>query len=174
MKSKSLTIHHSNIKFHQFQTKQILNCLAQPDPTQLNYLKMATEDSSSVRLMQIKILYSLDNQPNVYLSRSENTLPVKVVQIPLGMNEDELITLGGLELQDCVKQVVRSAPDTFNLNFRDFEVYYQDISEQPDEPFVANGVISKLLHSNESCLVPGRVCQSLEQDLYLVKVQNVF
>ena len=96
---------------------------------------MATEDSSSVRLMQIKILYSLDNQPNVYLSRSENTLPVKVVQIPLGMNEDELITLGGLELQDCVKQVVRSAPDTFNLNFRDFEVYYQDISEQPDEPF---------------------------------------
>lgn len=122
---------------------------------------MATEDSSSVRLMQIKILYSLDNQPNVYLSRSENTLPVKVVQIPLGMNEDELITLGGLELQDCVKQVVRSAPDTFNLNFRDFEVYYQDISEQPDEPFVANGVISKLLHSNESCLVPGRVCQSL-------------
>ena len=27
--------------------------------------------------------------------------------------------------------------------------------------FVANGVISKLLHSNESCLVPGRVCQSL-------------
>ena len=106
---------------------------------------MATEDSSSVRLMQIKILYSLDNQPNVYLSRSENTLPVKVVQIPLGMNEDELITLGGLELQDCVKQVVRSAPDTFNLNFRDFEVYYQDISEQPDEPFVANGVISKII-----------------------------
>lgn len=122
---------------------------------------MATEDPSSIRLMQIKILYSLDNQPNVYLSRSENTLPVQIVQISLGMNDDELITLGGLELKDCVKQVVRSAPDTFNLSFRDFEVYYQDISEQPDEPFVANGVISKLLNSNESCLVPGRVCQSL-------------
>ncbi|KAL6451697.1 LOW QUALITY PROTEIN: hypothetical protein SBY92_003003 [Candida maltosa Xu316] len=115
-----------------------------------------SEQDESVRSMQIKILYSLDTQPNVYLSRSENTLPVKTVKMPLGPDEHELITLGGLELKACVEQVVKSAPETFNLDLRDFEVYYQDISEQPDEPFVANGVISNLLKSNESCLVPGR------------------
>ena len=109
-----------------------------------------TIQDESIRPMQIKILYSLDTQPNVYLSRSESLLPVKTVQIPLGSDQSELITLGGLELKDCVQQVVKSAPDTFNLTYRDFEVYYQDISEQPHEPFVANGVISNLLNSNES------------------------
>ncbi|OBA24509.1 hypothetical protein METBIDRAFT_30760 [Metschnikowia bicuspidata var. bicuspidata NRRL YB-4993] len=115
------------------------------------------------RRMQVKVLYSFDNSPTVFLSRSKNQYSVKVAQIPASSTHetDEFITLGAFDLKSCIQQVVKSSPENFKLQTEDYAVYHKDITEQPDEPFVANGAISSLLNSNKPDLIPGRVCQNL-------------
>lgn len=112
------------------------------------------------RRMQVKVLYSFDNSPTVFLSRSKSLYSVKVAQIPLASEED-LLTLGAFDLKSCVQQIVRSSPENFKLQTEDYAVYYKDITEQPDEPFVGNGVMSSLLSTARPHLIPGRVCQNL-------------
>lgn len=123
---------------------------------------MSSEDQL-YRRMQVKVLYSFDNSPTVFLSRSKNQYSVKVAQIPMQLANDEetLVTLGAFDLKNCVQQILRSSPEHFKLREQDYAVYYKDITEQPDEPFVANGVMSSLLSSGKQHLVPGRVCQNL-------------
>lgn len=115
------------------------------------------------RRMQVKVLYSFDNSPTVFLSRSKKQYSVKVAQIPLSTSyeTEELLTLGAFDLKSCIQQVVSSSPENFKLQTEDYAVYHKDITEQPDEPFVANGVISSLLASSKVDLIPGRVCQNL-------------
>lgn len=110
--------------------------------------------------MQVKVLYSFDNSPTVFLSRSKSQYPVKMAQIPLE-DKDELLTLGAFDLRNCVQQILKSSPENFRLQSNDYAVYYKDITEQPDEPFVANGVMSMLLGTQKQYLIPGRVCQNL-------------
>lgn len=113
--------------------------------------------------MQVKVLYSFDNSQTVFLSRSKTQYSVKVAQIPMATsdNEEELLTLGAFDLKNCVTQIIKSSPENFKLNDEDYAVYYKDITEQPDEPFVANGELSSLLSSMKQHLIPGRVCQNL-------------
>lgn len=123
-----------------------------------------SSDDQLYRRMQVKVLYSFDNSPTVFLSRSKSQYSVKVAQIPIAMaNEDkeELLTLGAFDLRNCVQQILKSSPENFRLQSKDYAVYYKDITEQPDEPFVANGVMSLLLGSQKQHLIPGRVCQNL-------------
>lgn len=110
--------------------------------------------------MQVKVLYSFDNSATVFLSRSKNQYSVKVAQIPTG-NGDDMLMLGAFDLKGCVQQIVRSSPENFRLQCEDYAVYYKDITEQPDEPFVANGVMLALLAAGKPDLIPGRVCQNL-------------
>lgn len=119
-----------------------------------------SSDGQLYRRMQVKVLYSFDNSPTVFLSRSKSQYPVKVAQIPLE-DKEELLTLGAFDLRNCVQQIVKSSPENFKLQSQDYAVYYKDITEQPDEPFVANGVMSTLLGTQKQYLVPGRVCQNL-------------
>ncbi|GEQ66398.1 hypothetical protein JCM33374_g61 [Metschnikowia sp. JCM 33374] len=111
--------------------------------------------------MQVKVLYSFDNSSTVFLSRSKNQYSVKVAQIPISEEPEEFLTLGAFDLKSCIQQVVKSSPENFRLQTEDYAVYHKDITEQPDEPFVANGVISSLLASSKQDLIPGRVCQNL-------------
>lgn len=112
--------------------------------------------------MQVKVLYSFNDNPTVFLSRSRQQHSVKVVQIPCGEGaEDQMITLGAFDLRSCVNQITKNSPENFNLQAEDYAVYYKDITEQPDEPFVGNGVLSSLIGSAKSHVVPGRVCQNL-------------
>ncbi|SGZ50713.1 CIC11C00000004027 [Sungouiella intermedia] len=123
-----------------------------------------SSDGQLYRRMQVKVLYSFDNSPTVFLSRSKNQYPVKVAQIPIGFTSDdkeEFLTLGAFDLKDCVQQIVKSSPENFRLQTKDYAVYYKDVTEQPDEPFVANGVMSSLLTNQKQHLIPGRVCQNL-------------
>lgn len=122
-----------------------------------------TPEDQLYRRMQVKVLYSFDNSPTVFLSRSKNQYSVKVAQIPmqLATEEEALVTLGAFDLKNCVQQILKSSPEHFRLHDQDYAVYYKDITEQPDEPFVANGVMSSLLSSGKQHLVPGRVCQNL-------------
>ncbi|KAI5961696.1 hypothetical protein KGF57_001630 [Candida theae] len=123
---------------------------------------MTTEDDQ--KQMQIKILYSFDDNPTTFLSRSSQQFPVQTAEVPIQTTYSdvpELITLGAFELRSCIKQLLRSNPENFKLNSHDYAVYYKDITEQPDEPFVSNGVLSSLVSSKESCLIPGRVCQNV-------------
>lgn len=122
-----------------------------------------TPEDQPCRRMQVKVLYSFDNSPTVFLSRSKNQYSVKVAQIPipLATEEDNIVTLGAFDLKHCVQQILKSSPEHFKLQDQDYAVYYKDITEQPDEPFVANGVLSSLLSSSKQHLIPGRVCQNL-------------
>lgn len=123
-----------------------------------------SSDDQLYRRMQVKVLYSFDNSPTVFLSRSKTQYSVKVAQIPITManeEKEELLTLGAFDLKNCVQQIVKSSPENFRLQSKDYAVYYKDITEQPDEPFVANGVMSLLLGSQKQHLIPGRVCQNL-------------
>lgn len=122
-----------------------------------------TPEDQPYRRMQVKVLYSFDNSPTVFLSRSKNQYSVNVAQIPmlLANEEESLVTLGAFDLKNCVLQILKSSPEHFRLEEQDYAVYYKDITEQPDEPFVANGVLSSLLSSGKQHLVPGRVCQNL-------------
>lgn len=123
---------------------------------------MSQEDQLH-RRMQVKVLYSFDNSPTVFLTRSKQQFSVKVAQIPIESLEetDQVLTLGAFEIKNCVQQVVRSSPENFRLQTEDYAVYYKDVTEQPDEPFVSNGVMSSLLASPKPDLIPGRVCQNL-------------
>lgn len=118
-----------------------------------------------LRRMQIKVLYSFDNNTTVFLSRSKTQFPVKVAQIESGVDDNQVLTLGAFDLRNCIHQVVKSSPENFKLNAEDYAVYYKDITEQPDEPFVANGIMSSLLSSSKLDLVPGRVCQNLSASI---------
>lgn len=122
-----------------------------------------SSDDQVYRRMQVKVLYSFDNSQTVFLSRSKTQYSVKVAQIPMPVsdNENELLTLGAFDLKNCVTQILKSSPENFKLDTEDYAVYYKDITEQPDEPFVANGELSSLLSSMKQHLIPGRVCQNL-------------
>lgn len=122
------------------------------------------DDPSSYRRMQVKVLYSFNNSSTVFLSRSKVHYSVKVAQIPLSgtkSGQEETITLGAFELKACMQQIMKSSPENFKLESEDYTVYYKDVTEMPDEPFVSSGVLSNLLGSNKTSLVPGRVCQNL-------------
>lgn len=123
-----------------------------------------SSDDQVYRRMQVKVLYSFDNSPTVFLSRSKNQYSVKVAQIPIASNsaeQENMLMLGAFDLKQCAQQILKSSPENFRLLHHDYAVYYKDITEQPDEPFVANGVMSSLLSSQKQHLIPGRVCQNL-------------
>lgn len=111
--------------------------------------------------MQVKVLYSFNDNPTVFLSRSSMTHTVRVANIPTNVNPDELVTLGGFDLKSCISQIMASSPENFHLQTHDYAVYYKDLTEQPDEPFVSHGILSQLLTTSEPTLVPGRVCQNV-------------
>lgn len=115
-------------------------------------------DDQETRRMQVKVLYSFNNNPTVFLSRSSSEVNVKIAQIPTG---EEVLTLGAFDLKNCVEQIIKSSPENFKLQQEDYVVYYKDVTEQPDEPFVSNGNLSNLVDSEKSYLVPGRICQNL-------------
>lgn len=111
--------------------------------------------------MQIKVLYSFNSHPTVFLSRSKQSFTVKIAQIPNPTGDTEYITLGAIELKSCIQQIITNSPENFHLTTEDYAVYYKDLTEQPDEPFVSNGVLLSLITSSKSHLIPGRVCQNL-------------
>ena len=117
-----------------------------------------------LRRMQIKVLYSFDNNPTVFLARSKTQIDVKLAQIDSG-DDSQVLTLGAVDLRHCVHQIIDSSPENFKLNTEDYAVYYMDITEQPDQPFVANGIMSELLASSDLDLIPGRVCQNLSASI---------
>lgn len=122
-------------------------------------------DEPTTKRMQVKVLYSFNNTTTVFLSRSSHQYVVKIAQIPMmsltNDQESEMMTVGAFDLKACVQQIIKSSPENFKLHSEDYAVYYKDITEQPDEPFVSNGELSNLINSSKQLLIPGRVCQNL-------------
>ncbi|CUM63404.1 uncharacterized protein PRCAT00000978001 [Priceomyces carsonii] len=121
-------------------------------------------EDQQYKRMQVKVLYSFNNNATVFLSRSKSQYSVKVAQIPIEVGDrqgEDVMMLGAFELKSCVQQILKSSPENFKLQTEDYAVYYKDLTEQPDEPFVSNGVMSTLLYSSKPLLIPGRVCQNL-------------
>ncbi|QEU59733.1 Spt21 [Kluyveromyces lactis] len=120
--------------------------------------------------MTVKVLYTLDNDPNSFLSRSSAVVPVTVEQIPNPNNVNTTLKIGAVEAEKVLKQVCQSSPELFpaydgqqvmdkNMNSVDFNVYVKDICEE-DEPFVSLGLLSKLRQESnaEQNYMIGRVC----------------
>ncbi|CAK9441677.1 uncharacterized protein LODBEIA_P55450 [Lodderomyces beijingensis] len=125
--------------------------------------------------MQIKILYSFNDNSTTFLSRSSQQFPVQTVEVPMHSSlsdEPEMITLGAFEIEGCARQLLETNPENFKLQTEDYAIYYKDITEQPDEPFVSNGTLSSLLKTKESCLIPGRVCQNMSANILFGKKGN--
>lgn len=120
-------------------------------------------DEPVYRRMQVKVLYLFNDNGTVFLSRSRNPHSIKIAHIPVeyGSTEGEVVTLGAFDLKSCAQQILKNSPENFHLNLEDYAVYYKDVTEQPDEPFVSNGVMLDLLSSTKQHLIPGRVCQNL-------------
>ncbi|EGW32242.1 uncharacterized protein SPAPADRAFT_66879 [Spathaspora passalidarum NRRL Y-27907] len=121
---------------------------------------MTDENNDNHQRMQIKVLYSFNNNPTVFLSRSKSQYSVKTIDLP-STSDDETITLGAFDLRHCISQILNHSPENFHLHNEDYAVYYKDLTEQPDEPFVAQGSLTSLVNSKDKTLVPGRVCRNL-------------
>lgn len=120
--------------------------------------------------MTLKVLYTLDNDPNSFLSRSNDVVPVSVEQIPNPNNVTSTLKIGAVEVDKVLQQVCQSSPELFpscdgqevvdkSLRSTDFNVYVKDICEE-DEPFVSLGLLSKLRqekHMDRTYMI-GRVC----------------
>lgn len=120
-------------------------------------------DEPVFKRMQVKVLYSFNDSSTVFMSRSAAQHQVKVVDIPMWNAdnlEEQIVLLGAFDLKACLQQLVHSSPENFRLASEDYAVYYKDITEQPEEPYVANGELTKLLDSDDVYLIPGRVCQN--------------
>lgn len=120
--------------------------------------------------MTVKVLYTLDNDPSSFLSRSSVVVPVSVEQIPNPNNVNTSLKIGAIEVEKVLQQVCQSSPELFpafdgqpvldkSLQSVDFNVYVKDICEE-DEPFVSLGLLSKLRHgdNSEQNYMIGRVC----------------
>lgn len=136
---------------------------------------MSEEAYGAYKRVQVKVLYSFNNNLSVFLSRSRSQHSIKIVQIPLGENlvEEEYITLGAFDLKACIQQILRSSPENFRLDEEDYAVYYKDVTEQPEEPFVSQGVLSTLLNQGKNQLIPGRICQNLSASFLFGENSNV-
>lgn len=114
--------------------------------------------------MPIKVLYTFDDSQTPFLLRTQTQFPVKLAEIA-GANGDPM-TVGGVDLKLCAMEIVQGSPDNFKLDSCDYAVYYKDITEQPDEPFVGHGNLSQFLNGNEQRMVAGRVCQNMSANLF--------
>lgn len=120
--------------------------------------------------MSLKVLYTLDNDPNSFLSRSTEVVPVLLEQVPNPNNESTMLRIGAIDAEKVLQQVCQSSPELFpsfdggqlldkSRQPLDFNVYVKDICEE-DEPFVSLGLLSKLRqesHLDRNYMV-GRVC----------------
>ncbi|RLV90485.1 hypothetical protein JA1_004510 [Spathaspora sp. JA1] len=120
---------------------------------------MTDNSNNTHQSMQIKVLYSFNNNPTVFLSRSKSQYSVKTIDMT--SSDQEPIVLGAFDLRHCISQILNHSPENFQLHNQDYAVYYKDITEQPDEPFVAQGLLTSLVNSDNTTLVPGRVCRNL-------------
>ncbi|AMD21401.1 HER122Wp [Eremothecium sinecaudum] len=131
--------------------------------------------------MTLKILYTVDNEPNYFLARSKMLLPVSVESVP--SNSSHLkspLRIGVIELSHVLNVVYKSSPELFPFDNStldttrdcDYNVYFKDVVEA-DEPFVSLGLLSKLRNNayleqeqlldgknqaEDTPLVIGRVC----------------
>ncbi|KAF2102717.1 hypothetical protein NA57DRAFT_52273 [Rhizodiscina lignyota] len=115
---------------------------------------------TSRRLMQLKVLYSLDGKNN-FLARASD--PVEVLPIPLGPTAQP-VQYCAVSLIRCVDAILAQSPDLLpKLKHADFAVYAYDCLEE-GTPQVGHGMLSWLLSDRERQNQPriaGRVCKNI-------------
>lgn len=123
-------------------------------------------DRGSVK-MHLKIFYSFCDYKPVYLYRSLDQHEVKVNEIDVIIRdlEENCINktnqIGTIEFKKCLFQIIKSSPENFNFNFENYLVYYKDVLEQPEEPFVRDGSILSILFENGRKYISGKICDNL-------------
>ncbi|KAH3686176.1 hypothetical protein WICPIJ_002844 [Wickerhamomyces pijperi] len=150
--------------------------------------EMPMRNAEDTQSMQLKVLYSLDN--NNFLARTPNTFQVRTARVVLP-GQSNLITLGVIPIKEAIIPIINASPELFEDFSVDYSIYVKDVSEE-DEPFVGHGLVSKFVNPDlanqlsEELLIPGRVCSSftsflgngggretLEIKLKLVRVKRV-
>lgn len=130
--------------------------------------------AQTITKMSLKVLYTVDNETNTYLTRSKAPLEVRVGQVPSPSNESTQLSIGMIELHHVLHEMCNSSPELFAPNVdhcMDYNVYCRDVCEA-EEPFVSYGLLSKLRQAShlsepteeaqdeECAVVVGRVCSN--------------
>ncbi|AET37915.1 Spt21p Ecym_2163 [Eremothecium cymbalariae DBVPG len=102
--------------------------------------------------MSVKILYTVDNESNSFLTRSKQDLPVRVEMVPSNSSPSKCaFRIGVVEVVHVLNEVYKSSPELFPpdgsggsmMTNSDYNVYFKDVVEA-DEPFVSLGLLSRL------------------------------
>ncbi|SCU99021.1 LAFA_0G21484g1_1 [Lachancea sp. 'fantastica'] len=128
--------------------------------------------------MSLKVLYTVDNETNSYLTRSETAVGVRVENITSPNDDGSQIKIGIVQLNDVLNEICASSPELFSFGLGanvDYNVYCKDICEM-DEPLVSLGLLSKLRRDSSATqqvskwpLVIGRVCSNFSA---MLRFQN--
>ncbi|CEP62492.1 Spt21p LALA0_S05e06854g [Lachancea lanzarotensis] len=129
--------------------------------------------------MSLKVLYTVDNETNSYLTRSETAVGVRVENITSPNEDGSQIKIGIVQLNDVLNEICASSPELFSFGIGanvDYNVYCKDICEM-DEPLVSLGLLSKLRRDSSTALqqrsklplVIGRVCSNFSA---MLRFQN--
>lgn len=140
----------------------------------------SSHKDEDINQMSLKILYTVDNEPNLFLARSKKLFPVSIETVVLSSSPDEMpMRIGIIDSTYILNEVYKSSPELFPLENNgmskigqiDYNVYFKDVLEI-DEPFVSLGLLSKLQGNGDfdqmqvnrnsgaedTPLVMGRVC----------------
>lgn len=136
------------------------------------------QDTDGIQIkMPLKVLYTIDNESNSFLTRAKTLLPVRVQVVPSPVSTGNGLRIGIIDSGYVLEQIYQSSPELFqnynNIHSKlDYNVYFKDICEL-NEPFVSFGLLSELRvrqinnrrneddeESNEEDLsfVIGRIC----------------
>ncbi|POS83429.1 hypothetical protein EPUL_006101, partial [Erysiphe pulchra] len=90
-------------------------------------------------ILLVKILYTFDVENKInHLARWPDVLSIRKFMI------NETTTIGVVELQTCLRAILKASPELISNTLQDYTVYAHDFSEC-DYPLVGQGLLSKSL-----------------------------
>ncbi|GJC93544.1 hypothetical protein ColKHC_02370 [Colletotrichum higginsianum] len=106
-----------------------------------------------IKTMGLKVTYAFADSGESFLARYPELLTVRTVTI------DDKHTVGMVDLQMCVRAVVKCSPELLSNATRDFAVYAYDYSE-PDEPLVGQGLLGWIVNNSDGKQIIGRATRN--------------
>ncbi|KAJ0163026.1 hypothetical protein CTA2_3627 [Colletotrichum tanaceti] len=106
-----------------------------------------------IKTMGLKVTYVFADSGESFLARYPELLTVRTVSI------DDKLTVGMVDLQMCVRAVVKCSPELLSNATRDFAVYAYDYSE-PDEPLVGQGLLGWIINNSDGKQIIGRATRN--------------
>ncbi|RKF65607.1 putative gata transcription factor protein [Erysiphe neolycopersici] len=103
-------------------------------------------NEASFGSMKLKILYTFDVENKInHLARWPDVLSIRKFMI------NETTTIGVVELQTCLRAIIKASPELISNTIQDYTIYAHDYSEC-DYPLVGQGLLSKSLNLSSPVL----------------------